>query len=115
MHLSAAVCGKRPDKCICPRENGRAGLLAGWRIASNKGEDYHSRLRCKMELPKTTRAAAREAGLMLAQITHAICHGKLVPPAKDETGRYLWTAADIERARQAVAVDRRRKRETVPA
>jgi len=62
-----------------------------------------------MDLPRKTRSAAAAIGATVAQIMAAIYAGKLTPPAKDESGDYVWSDEDLERARQALATDRRRK------
>jgi hypothetical protein len=59
-----------------------------------------------------TRSAARQLGTTQHNLLTAIARNKFEPPAKDESGRYLWTPEDIARARQAMATDRRRR---VPA
>ena len=41
-------------------------------------------------------------------------YGRVPAPGKDESGNYVWWPEDIERARQGLAVDRRRRQE-VPA
>jgi hypothetical protein len=39
----------------------------------------------------------------------ALRSGKLSPPAKDVSGDFAWSPEDIERAREALARDGRRK------
>jgi hypothetical protein len=36
--------------------------------------------------------------------------GRMEAPPKDTSGHYLWSESDIERARAALKVDRRRKK-----
>ena len=36
------------------------------------------------------------------------------PPEKDSSGDYIWSQEDLERARKALTVDRRRGRQEVP-
>jgi hypothetical protein len=61
------------------------------------------------------RAAARAAGMGYDRLMGLIRSGRLDPPVKDSSGDYVWTPADLERARQAGKVDRRRKRTAAPA
>lgn len=68
-----------------------------------------------MTLPLKTRSAALAIGATVAQLRGAISNGKLDPPEKDASGDYLWTDEDLDRARAALAVDRRRKRPEAPA
>ena len=63
-----------------------------------------------MMLPLKTKSAAARLGATVEQLLACIYHGKLAPPGKDESGDYIWFDSDIERARAALAVDRRRKR-----
>lgn len=57
----------------------------------------------------TTAGAVRLLQTTLPTLTGALRCGKFPAPAKDAHGFYVWTEADLERARQALAVDRRRK------
>jgi DNA-binding transcriptional MerR regulator len=50
-----------------------------------------------------TQAARRLAGVSHHRLVHLIRVGQFEPPAKDETGRYTWTEADVERLRQVAA------------
>ena len=45
-------------------------------------------------------SAAREAGISYACLISLIRSGRLTPPARDESGDFIWTPEDIERARQ---------------
>jgi hypothetical protein len=57
-----------------------------------------------------TPVAARMIGATLPQLRAAITNGKLAPPERrDESGHFLWDTEDLERARAALAVDRRRR------
>jgi hypothetical protein len=60
-------------------------------------------------LPLKTPTLCAVIGATYGQIVSAIRGGKLTPPAKDTSGDYYWLPADVERARLAVATDRRRK------
>ena len=62
---------------------------------------------------KTTTEAARLVGTTPNNLLAAIRNGRLAAPAKNASGAYWWTDADVERARAALAIDRRRK--AVPA
>jgi hypothetical protein len=62
-----------------------------------------------MTIPRNTRSAAREIGVSVAKLVGAIYHGRVTPPIKDEGGKYAWFPEDIERARQVLQIDRRRK------
>jgi hypothetical protein len=59
-------------------------------------------------------AAADVLGIGYYHLISLIRSKKLTPPAKDTSGDYVWTDADVERAREAIAAGRRR-REEVPA
>jgi hypothetical protein len=66
-----------------------------------------------MVLPLKTRSAARAIGATAPQIMSAIYSGKLLPPGKDESGDYQWFPHDLERAKAALAIDRRKHRPEV--
>jgi hypothetical protein len=53
-------------------------------------------------ITKTT-AAARQLGINYTRLINLIRYGKLDPPGKDSSGDYVWTQADMERARLALA------------
>jgi hypothetical protein len=53
--------------------------------------------------------AARELGWSITRLRSLIANGKIEPPEKDSSGDYVWSDDDLERARQAAAIDRRRK------
>jgi hypothetical protein len=59
--------------------------------------------------PRKTPIAAREIGISQGHLHYLIRATKVSPPGRDTSGDYLWTDADIERAREALKIDRRRK------
>jgi hypothetical protein len=65
-----------------------------------------------MTMPCNTRMAAAAIGCAVSTLEAAVYRGKVPAPAKDHGGRYLWSKADVDRARAraALAVDRRRRR-----
>lgn len=50
------------------------------------------------------------AGATYHRLVAALRSGKIAPPEKDASGDFTWSQADVERARQALATDLRRKR-----
>jgi len=58
---------------------------------------------------RKTRSAARELGVTYAKLWGVLRSGKMPPPAKDESGDYVWADSDLKRAREALAIDLRRK------
>jgi hypothetical protein len=64
-------------------------------------------------MPRKTPAAARELGVTVYRLHSLIRGGKLPPPQKDTSGDFIWTDADVDRARRALTLDRRRH--AVPA
>jgi hypothetical protein len=62
-------------------------------------------------LPRKTPQAAREAGIPLTHLYSLLRTGKLAPPAKDSSGHYVWSDADVARIFQALAGDRRQPEE----
>ena len=58
---------------------------------------------------RKTCEAARELGVTREKLTGLLRRGRIEPPEKDISGDYWWSDADLERARQALAVDLRRK------
>lgn len=52
---------------------------------------------------RKTPAAAKELGVPYWHLMNLIRYGKLTPPARNESGDFLWTDADLEAARQALA------------
>jgi hypothetical protein len=67
-----------------------------------------------MPYRKTPRAA-RELGITYSHLMSLLRYGRLAPPERDDSGDYLWTDADLERARQALADGRRSKPQAVTA
>lgn len=67
-----------------------------------------------MQQLKTTEVA-RQLGTPYHRIASALRSQKLSPPSKDYSGDFIWTEADVEALRQALAVDRRRKSPVVAA
>jgi hypothetical protein len=59
---------------------------------------------------KKTPEAARALGVPYWRLSDAIRRGALTPPQKDSSGDYVWGPDDIERARAALAIDRRKNR-----
>jgi len=55
-------------------------------------------------------AAARLLGVSYHVLFELMRGGHLEPPHKDSGGQFVWTEADLERARQAVA-DRQARRQ----
>jgi hypothetical protein len=58
-----------------------------------------------------TPAMCRLLGVRYSDIWHLLRDGRLVPPAKDSSGDYVWTEADVQRAREALAARRRTRQE----
>lgn len=52
---------------------------------------------------KRTRDVAQELGVNALKLETLIRYGKLPPPAKDSGGSFIWSAADVARARAALA------------
>lgn len=65
-----------------------------------------------MTIRKTPIAAA-ELGVTYHRLMGLVRFAKIAAPTRDSSGDYLWTDADLERARQALANLRQRK--AVPA
>jgi hypothetical protein len=53
--------------------------------------------------------AAHELGISYHRLISLLRSEKLSRPQKDSSGDYVWTEQDLAAARQALAVDRRRK------
>jgi hypothetical protein len=64
---------------------------------------------------RKTPVAARELGISYHQLIGLIRFDKIVPPARDSSGDYLWSDADLDHARAALASMRRPKPAGVPA
>jgi DNA-binding transcriptional MerR regulator len=48
-------------------------------------------------------AVAQQLGIPYYTLFELMRGGHLQPPQKDSSGQYVWTEADVERARHAVA------------
>jgi hypothetical protein len=51
---------------------------------------------------RKTPAAARKLGVTYHRLINLIRFCKIVPPQRDDSGDYVWTPADLERARRAL-------------
>ncbi len=58
-----------------------------------------------------SRAVADQLGISYYNLFELIRSKHLTPPDKDSSGDYVWTPADVERAREAVAARARRRQE----
>jgi hypothetical protein len=59
---------------------------------------------------RKTPAAARELGITYHRLIGLVRFDKLdQPPQRDSSGDFIWTDADLERARAALQIDHRRK------
>lgn len=54
-------------------------------------------------------SVARELKITYARLFDLLRSGRLAPPRRDESGHFIWTAADVQRVRKALKIDRRRK------
>jgi len=52
---------------------------------------------------RKTPVAARELGITYWRLISLLRCGKIDPPTKDTSGDFIWTDADMRRARQAIA------------
>ena len=59
-----------------------------------------------MPYRKTT-AAAQELGVPYWRLIGLMRYGKITPPSRDTSGDFVWTDADMARARAALARARR--------
>ena len=50
---------------------------------------------------RKTPVAARELGISYWRLIGLLRYGKIDPPGKDTSGDYVWTDADVGRARRA--------------
>jgi hypothetical protein len=68
-------------------------------------------------MPAKTRRAASLLGIAESHLHYLLRAKKIPPPARDDSGDFVWTDADLERARAALRIDRRRKehRRAAPA
>jgi hypothetical protein len=64
---------------------------------------------------RKTPAAARELGVSYETLYGLLRYDKMAPPGRDTSGDYVWTDADLDRARRALAQSRRRGRKGVSA
>lgn len=60
-----------------------------------------------------TPIAARILGIAESHLHYLVRSHKIPAPQKDSSGDFIWFDTDIERARQALKIDRRRKLEVV--
>ncbi len=60
-------------------------------------------------MPHKSPGAARALGISTSRLWNLIRSGRLAAPTKDPSGDYIWYPEDVERARVALLVDRRRK------
>jgi hypothetical protein len=60
-----------------------------------------------------TPVAAKQLGVSYHQLIGLLRFGKIDPPDRDSSGDYLWSQADLDRAREALAKLRRPRREGV--
>jgi hypothetical protein len=59
---------------------------------------------------KTPKAALEVGeGVTYMNLYNLIRNGKIPPPERDSSGDFIWSDADIERARKALALRKRRK------
>lgn len=62
-----------------------------------------------MLTPLKTPAAADLLGVSYARLVGLLRARKIRPPAKDSSGDYLWAPPDLDAARDALQIDRRRR------
>ncbi len=55
---------------------------------------------------RKTPAAARELGTTYHRLINLIRFDKITSPERDSSGDFLWSDADLDRARQALAAAR---------
>ena len=60
-----------------------------------------------------TGEAADRLGVLYTTL-HAMLRRRLIPAPDRSSGRYLWSEADLENARRALGVDRRRREHRTP-
>jgi hypothetical protein len=53
-----------------------------------------------------TPAAADQLGVTYNRLYDLLRFRKIAPPPRDSSGQFVWTAADLERARVALAAGR---------
>lgn len=59
--------------------------------------------------PVLTRDIARAVGVPIQKVYSLVREGRVAEPARDSSGRYIWSASDIEAVRVALRTDRRRR------
>jgi hypothetical protein len=57
--------------------------------------------------------AADELGITYHQLMDLLRYRKMTPPARDTSGHFVWTNADLDRARKALDAMRRPEKVTV--
>jgi hypothetical protein len=62
-----------------------------------------------------TPVAARHLGVTYHTLIGLLRFNKIDPPQRDSSGDYLWSPADLDRARAALAARRRPRPKGVPA
>jgi DNA-binding transcriptional MerR regulator len=60
-----------------------------------------------------SRDAASQLGVRYHRLYHLLMCGYIPHPTKDSSGHYVWTEADLARARAALAKIQRPRREEV--
>jgi DNA-binding transcriptional MerR regulator len=60
---------------------------------------------------RKTPIAARESGITYHRLISLMRYGHLAPPGRDSSGHFVWTDADLERIRQALAAPRTQRKE----
>jgi hypothetical protein len=58
---------------------------------------------------RKTPHAALHLGVGVKRLLAAIRCRRLLPPSKDSSGHFIWTSKDLNRARVALRIDRRRR------
>jgi hypothetical protein len=56
-----------------------------------------------------SRALADQLGITYYRLMELMRSGKLKAPQKDSSGDFVWSEDDVQRAREALAMGRRRK------
>jgi hypothetical protein len=64
---------------------------------------------------RKTPVAARELGLTYTQLVGLIRYGHIAPPGRDSSNDFVWTDADMDRARAALAARRKRRKAVADA
>lgn len=57
----------------------------------------------------SSRTAAAQLGIGVPHLRSLVRDARIPPPPKNEFGFYQWRESDLEAARRALAVDRRRR------